>query len=255
MESVKFWDLAKLIIKEKVTNTMYSIWIEPLKLSELSYNHVEITCKSEFVRTLIIEKFGTVIKDALEEVTGMACDITYVVDSNPTANDNADLFKQHRFDNFPVTAANKKAYESALEVAEKSAAKLNPLFVFGGSKEERSHLFNAIINYFADNYPESRFIYRTIENYSSEVIKDVRVRRERHMSEHKESDFFLLEGLSCIEQSEIVQRKLAVLIKTLVFADRQIVIISDVPIEELHLENEELLGLLKNSHIVSMNVN
>ena len=274
MEANLIWDQAKLAMKEKVTNTIYEIWIEPLKLGEMSDGRAVVACGSAFIQAVVRTKFDALIKDALKEITGYPLEVSYVADR--FLRENADNAAEHfycrlfqypfpdtvrgmikriredRFSNFPVTKENRKAYDAALEITMNAGTGLEPLIIHGGSEKERSHLSHAIINCFADNHPDCRFGFKWIENYISEVLTDVRFKDERYVSEHKQADFFLLEGLSFIEKSETVQKKLSVLIKTLVSADKQIVIISDVPVEKLRLENEELRGLLENSRIVSM---
>ena len=276
MDTTVIWNCVRALIKNEVSSVMYSIWIEPMQLESLTEDKAVLTVPTIFKKDIIQEKFSDIIKKAFAEVVGFSIEMTFVVKSAPSAKHKNDPFyyrivkyplpeereriitniKKDVFDNFPVSENNKTAYTAALEVSQNPGVTHNPLFIHGGSDDERTLLINAIINYIAEHNPTCNFVCKIVEEYISEIVSDIKRHTEKFTSIYMNADYLLLDGINLIERVPVsIQERFISILKKLLSENKQIVIFSDIGLDDIPFDNGELLDLLKNSYLVSMDGN
>lgn len=132
--------------------------------------------------------------------------------------------KEYRFDNFKVNQGNKLAFSLALKVAEEPGKSYSPLFISGNN--ERTHLMNAIVNYILEHF-DYKVVYikaSDISNITNNI--DVLIIDE-------------LDSLSTLEETKLLE-----VIKLLQSNNKQIVLGSSKPLEELNNISDKLKDVI-----------
>ena len=258
MDKSEMWEDVKALCKKKLSPVLFRCWIEPLFLNDLTDNAAEIKVNSNFNLVRFKEQFEALLQDALTEAAGHPMQITYAVSAcpqyfNPSEwnPEQPEVLIRYSFDSFPVTKANQDAYDAALESAEHPEDN-NLLIICEGSEQEKRHLTFAIINCVSGKQPAVNLVYRLAEDYFNEIITDYVSHTNYNREEHAKADFFLLAGTEMIKKSYSVQEELFHLFQKLLSEKKQIVVVSDITVEDLSFDHSELDKLLKAGTIVAI---
>jgi chromosomal replication initiator protein len=167
---------------------------------------------------------------------------------------NAPLQDRYTFDTFVPGPSNKFAHAAALAVAEAPPSKAyNPLFVYGGVGLGKTHLLVAIAHHMATLAPRTRIRYVTSESFVTEFIKSVRERRGyQFQRQYRDVDVLLLDDVQFLARAEETQTEFFHTFNHLHQHERQIVIASDRPPQELGGIEERLRSRFRSGLVVDV---
>jgi chromosomal replication initiator protein len=162
--------------------------------------------------------------------------------------------KRYTFDSFISGPSNKFAHAAALAVAESPPSKAyNPLFVYGGVGLGKTHLLFAIANHMNTLEPRIRVRYVTSESFVTEFIKSVRERRGyQFQRQYRDVDVLLLDDVQFLARAEETQTEFFHTFNHLHQHERQIVIASDRPPQELGGIEERLRSRFRSGLVVDV---
>ncbi|HEX9236024.1 MAG TPA: DnaA/Hda family protein, partial [Actinomycetota bacterium] len=148
---------------------------------------------------------------------------------------SSSLPDRYTFESFVPGPSNKFAHAAALAVAEAPpSTAYNPLFVYGESGLGKTHLLVAIAHHMATLAPRTRIRYVTSESFVTEFIKSVRERRGyQFQRQYRDVDVLLLDDVQFLGRAEETQTEFFHTFNHLHQHERQIVIASDRPPQEL----------------------
>jgi len=89
---------------------------------------------------------------------------------------SAPLDPRFTFESFVVGKPNELAHAAARRVAESCDASFNPVFLYGGVGQGKTHLMHAIGRHLADHRPQHRVIYLSAEQFMYRFIQALRSR-------------------------------------------------------------------------------
>jgi chromosomal replication initiator protein len=161
---------------------------------------------------------------------------------------------RYTFDMFVPGPSNKFAHAAALAVAEAPPSKAyNPLFVYGGVGLGKTHLLFAIANHMWTLSPRTRVRYVTSEKFMTEFIKAVRERRGYlFQRQYRDVDVLLLDDVQFLARAEETQTEFFHTFNHLHQHERQIVIASDRPPQELGGIEERLRSRFRSGLVVDV---
>lgn len=254
----EIWDLVKQQLKDEVSEVSFDSWIKPIEPE--SFDDTKFVLKVPFSlnKNMILTKYFSLIESCLEAVTSKKYEISVIVSedekkdyhpADPTMTDN-ELNPKYTFSSFVVGNNNQLAYVASLAVAERPGTTYNPLFLYGGSGLGKTHLMQAIGNYYLENYPNKKILYTTSEKFTYELVTAIREKtNQAFRNKYRTVDLLLIDDVQFFANKELAQEEFFHTFNSLYEMNKQIVLTSDrlpseIPQLEVRLRSRFNSGLL-----------
>lgn len=276
MNNNEIWQKVLAIIKENTTKTSYETWFLPTRLRSLdTISHIAyLESDNDFYVNILNNRYAPIIQTSFEQVTGEQYRVVIKKTSeyetmeplqtqspaSPLPMQKNSRFEQQRmfnprftFDEFVVGDCNRYAHAACLAVAEEPSRAYNPLFLYGGSGLGKTHLMSAIGLYLLDHSPNLNLLYVSAEMFTNELIKAIGENRTREFKKkYRQIDVLLIDDIQFLEGKETTQEEFFYTFNSLIEAQKQIVISSDRPPNELTKLDERLTSRFSWNIITSL---
>ncbi|MHA2621056.1 MAG: chromosomal replication initiator protein DnaA [bacterium JZ-2024 1] len=144
------------------------------------------------------------------------------------------LNMRYTFENFVKGENNQMTYAAAIAVAESPGTVYNPLFIYGGTGQGKTHLLNAIGNYVVLHHPRLRVVYFTADGFTNDFITALQSNKVNEFrKKYARADVLLMDDIQFLAKKAETQKALFHLINLLNEDRRQIVLTSDSPPRDL----------------------
>lgn len=257
-ELSKIWDQVKDNLTEEISQVSFDSWIKPIVPVGRDGNKFILKVPFGVNKNMIITKYFSLIESCLNSVTEQKCEIEVVVEEDekkdyqeqdPTMVTN-ELNPKYTFSSFVVGGNNQLAYVASLAVSERPGKTYNPLFLYGGSGLGKTHLMQAIGNYYLEHYPEKKILYTTSEKFTYELVTAIREKtNQAFRNKYRKVDLLLIDDVQFFANKESAQEEFFHTFNALHEMDKQIVLTSDrlpseIPQLEVRLLSRFNSGLL-----------
>lgn len=255
------WILFQEKIKEKVSPQQFTTWFVNLRLIKFSAKEVYINVPNSFCMEWLENNYMEVISTALGEATNTKYKIRFVVDSKvfqehapstqrssqPSNEKNPDYInKNYSFDNFLVGPCNRLAHAAALAVAESPGTAYNPLFIHGPVGLGKTHLLQAIFLQLQQRSGRHSALYLPCESFVNHYIATIKTGDwDSFRNKYRQIDVLLIDDVHFLANSQSTREEFFHTFNALYTCQKQIVLSSDCPPEEIPTIEERLISRFK----------
>ncbi len=271
MSKKEIWEKFLANMNDLVEITAFETWFntEDTSLYSFEDNHAIIMVKQPFIVKHVTKSFSEEITNAFEQTIGR--EVTFEVISEEDAAKlkkekqeqvqllpteelikqnpvNAGMKPEHTFKNFIVGNSNKFAYKASVAVAE-APGSFNPLFLYGESGVGKTHLMQAIGNYLLEK-TDKKVLYISSETFVNDYIKLFRSNNKDKDNFEKIDDFkekyrnvdvLIIDDIQLLGNAPKGQEEFFHTFNELQSANKQIIIASDRPVDDLNSIENRLL--------------
>src|SRR3989338_1140577 len=252
------WILFQEKIKEKVSPQQFTTWFVNLRLIKFNTKEVYINVPNSFCMEWLENNYMEVISTALSEVTNTNYKIRFVVDSkgfqehtlsiqrgsHPSDEKNPGYInKNYSFDNFLVGPCNRLAHAAALAVSESPGTAYNPLFIHGPVGLGKTHLLQAIFLQLQQRSGGRNALYLPCESFVNHYISTIKTGDwDSFRNKYRQIDVLLIDDVHFLANSQSTREEFFHTFNALYTCQKQIVLSSDCPPEEIPTIEERLVS-------------
>ncbi len=213
MESAHdIWQKTLGELQTQVSRANFNTWLRNSQGISFDDGVFVVGTPSAFVAEWLTRRLHSLTRKTLSHVTGTDTQIEFCVSDGshlrqPTLSSGAvadggvvspaSIDHNHSrctFDNFIVGSCNRLAYATALEIAENPLSTFNPLYIYGGTGQGKTHLLQAIARSAERSGRGVR--YTTAERFTDEFVMAVKQKRvEEFHARFKALSLFLFDDL------------------------------------------------------------
>lgn len=166
--------------------------------------------------------------------------------SSHQRSEETGLNPKYTFDTFVVGNSNRMTHAACVGVADNISSDAekriyNPLFIYGGAGLGKTHLMHAIGNHILDRKPDTTITYLSSEKFTNEMIDGIKDGTTKQFRDkYRNVDVLLIDDIQFLSKKEGTQEEFFHTFNTLREAEKQIIISSDRPPNEIPKLEERL---------------
>jgi chromosomal replication initiator protein len=273
------WDEVIARIEAKVNRHSFYTWFKPTSFVADQGSVVVVKVPDPVFRDWLTRHYAAIINEALEELQRPGVRITYVSDASEeklaatqigealpplgedeSRDDDEDeppepaytgvaydgspavgLNARYTFETFVVGPSNQFAEAACRAVAEMPSRSYNPLYIYGGVGLGKTHLMHAIGHYALKHNPGFKLTYISTERFMNEMINAVHNNRIIDFrARYRTVDLLLVDDIQFLAGKEGTQTEFFHTFNALYDSQKQIVLSSDCPPNEIPSLEERL---------------
>jgi chromosomal replication initiator protein len=251
MSNRELWQNALVQIELGISEASFRTWFRGTDIVGRDGGTVNVAVPSKIVKEWLSDKHHKFILGILRNLDSTIRAVEYSVHrSQPNserksekgaAPQNASLDLQslyidkrdnlnprYTFETFVVGPFNQLAHAAAKAVLERPGLAYNPLFIYGSTGHGKTHLIQAIGNYFKKSHANKKVFYVTSERFTTDYINAVRAGRANSFKDqYRQYDVLVMDDIQFIADREKTQEELFHLFNALHDNNKQIVFSSD----------------------------
>ncbi len=269
MEIASVWKSALAELEINLSRANFETWIKPTQLIELRKSGEKLRAilgvKSGFYQQMLSQRYLGQIQQVLEKRVGKPVEVDFKIEADiekkGPQNQDQPLFATARnapdnqrdrtrrgflnprltFETFVVGSSNNFAHAAALGVVQNPGRKYNPLFIYGGVGLGKTHLMHAIGHALLDKYPDFTILYISAETFVNDLISSLKSKKTTAFKRrYRSCDVLLVDDIQFISGKESTQEEFFHTFNELYMAEKQIILTSDRPPEEIPRIEERL---------------
>ncbi len=251
MTNRELWQNALVQIELGTSQASFRTWFRNTDVLSRDGGAVQVAVPSKIVKEWLMEKHHKLILKALRTLDSSIRSVEYSIHRNPTSDrkparretvpettpidlsglyiDKRDnLNPRYSFETFVVGPFNQLAHAAARALVDRPGLIYNPLFIYGSTGRGKTHLIQAIGNYFKKTRPGIKVLYVTSERFAVDYINAVKSGRANNFKDqYRQYDVLIMDDIQFIANTEKTQEELFHLFNALHDSNKQIVFSSD----------------------------
>ncbi len=256
------WSSVLEKIKTKITSEQFSTWFTNLRLIELNNHEILIHVPNLFCKEWLKNNYIDIISSTTNEVTNLNPDVILIADNKektpkpepsarhasvttmPTSNEgHIYVNKNYTFENFLVGACNRLAHAASLAVCESPGVTYNPLFLHGPVGLGKTHLLQAIHFQLQQRSSQYNIAFLPCETFVNHYISTIKNGDwDSFRNRYRQIDVLLIDDVHFLANSQSSREEFFHTFNALYSRQKQIVLSSDCPPEEIPTIEERLIS-------------
>lgn len=252
MSNRELWQNALVQIELGTSEASFRTWFRGTDIIGRDSGTITIAVPSKIVKEWLSNKHHKLILGVLRTLDSAIRSIEYSVhrsavpierksEKTPQPSQNASLDLQslyidkrdnlnprYTFETFIVGPFNQLAHAAAKAVIERPGLAYNPLFIYGSTGHGKTHLIQAIGNYFKKSHANKKVFYVTSERFTTDFLNAVRSgKASGFKDQYQQYDVLIMDDVQFIANTEKTQEELFHVFNRLHDDNKQIVFSSD----------------------------
>lgn len=266
MDIISMWKAVLGELELSVSPVYFPTWIKPLAIASVekiddSSQLVTILCPSAYHQTMIVQRYQGLLQRSLERICGVKTELGYTVGKDETNTKKAaeaplfaptvnvlpegsghhNLNPRLTFESYVVGGSNNFAYAAAQGAAKSPGTRHNPLFIYGGVGLGKTHLMHAVGHAIYKDHPDWNIMYISAETFGSDLIASLQNKKTpAFKKKYRAPNVLLVDDIQFIAGKEYIQEEFFHTFNELYMSQRQIVLTSDRPPQEISKLEERL---------------
>lgn len=268
MESTReIWQKVLGELQTQVSRANYNTWLRDSHDVSYEGGVFVVGTPSAFVAEWLTRRLHSLVRKTLTSVIGSETEVQFVVHeaaapqrrpqlrsaladgaAAPTAPCESSNGCRFTFDNFVVGSCNRLAFATAVESAENPLSSFNPLYIYGGTGQGKTHLLQAIAN--GARTRDREVLYLTAERFTDEFVMAVKQKRvEEFHSRFRSLSLFLFDDIQFLATKRQTQQCFYHIFDELYQRNCQIAVAGDHHPREMTLLGEKLRSRLESGMV------
>lgn len=249
-EAADLWARAMASIRAEHP-TIVRVWFDELEPVSLVAGHLTVACVSDVQRDQMDREYGRAFSNAASLAAQQFVNVRFVGPSGASAKPlrnarqlaiNAD----NTFENFIVGPGNRLAHAAAKAVAEEPGKRYNPLFIHGDVGLGKTHLLQSICITIRNQHPDWVIEYVSCDEFTSQFMESVQAgRMSDFRNEFRQVDMLVIDDVHFLAKRDRTQEEFFHTFNALYQTNRQIVLSSDAPPEDIPDLEDRLVSRFK----------
>ncbi len=256
------WSSVLEKIKAKITLDQFATWFTGLRLIKFDKHEVLIHAPNLFCKEWLRNNYMDIISSTINEATNLKPDINFVVEDEKESSKldspvchapvpksvekQAYVNKNYTFEIFLVGPCNRLAHAAALAVCESPGVAYNPLFIHGAVGLGKTHLLQAIYLQLQQRPNQYNISFLPCETFVNQYISTIKSGNwDDFRSRYRRSDVLLIDDVHFLANSQSSREEFFHTFNALYSQQKQIVLSSDCPPEEIPTIEERLISRLR----------
>lgn len=269
----QLWQKALFVMEKRVSKASFETWIKSTKAIHFDNQTLVIKVPNDFAKDWLESRYYNLIKDSLELITNQKISLSFVVSNSKEISTKADqnhsspvsvknydeelvltyLNPKYTFGTFVVGESNRFAHSTALAAAKSLAKFYNPLFIYGGVGQGKTHLMQAIGHFVMKSDPRAKVVYLSSDEFTNELINAIRDdRTKKFRDKYRNINLLLIDDIQFLAGKERTQEEFLYMFNALYEANKQIIISSNRPPGEIPTLAEGLRSRFKGGVIAKI---
>lgn len=258
MESYEIlWKTAQPELEKTISSISYDTYIVNLEPVDLIGGTLVLRSSSAIFAEQINGRLKQKITDALYKTNQDITDVRIVVakdrDEYITKLEEdaggsiekigSPINPKFTFESYVVGQSNEFVYHAAKAVAENPGDSYNPLFIYGGTGLGKTHILMAIANHLKFTKPSLKVLYSTCEQFINQMVESLvqgKLKPNDFRNKFRHVDVLIIDDIQFLSKKQATQLEFFHTFNELVAQNKQIVLASDRPPEEIEYLEERL---------------
>ncbi len=271
MESYEIlWKTTLPELEKTISSISYDTYIVNLTPVDIIGSRLILCTESEIFAEQIRGRLKEKINDALSKSNQEVTDFQIVVcknreeyvkkieqDTGAPFDPGSTINPKFTFDSFVVGSSNEFSYHAAKAVADNPGDAYNPLFIHGGTGLGKTHLLMAIANHIKLYKPTLRVLYATCEQFVNQMVESLskgKLSPQDFRNKFRNVDVLLIDDVQFLSKKQSTQTEFFHTFNELVMQNKQVVLSSDRPPEEIEFLEERLRTRFKGGLLADVQI-
>ncbi|MBN2034338.1 MAG: chromosomal replication initiator protein DnaA [Deltaproteobacteria bacterium] len=273
----KIWEELKGLLREKLPDKSFSLWIDPLQVLREEDHAIELVCPNKFSLNWVSENYLKLIQDNLNRhgrenyrlalkveapskkapppgILNAPKQLALINVPEHKKNGFRSLNRDFTFHRFVVGKCNEFAYSASKALAMNASMPYSSLFILAKTGLGKSHLSQATAHAILQSNPALRVYYITAEDFVNEMIFALKSNRiEEFKNKYRRScDVLLLEEVHFLSGKEKTQLELGYTLDALADERKRIIFTSSLLPKDIPNLTGELSSRLTSGIITTL---
>ncbi|MFI4917038.1 MAG: chromosomal replication initiator protein DnaA [Phycisphaerales bacterium JB060] len=231
--------------------TIVRVWFDDLEPISLDSGLLTIRCASEVQRGHMERECSRAFTQAARVTSGQLVNVRFVgpkgqAHAPPRNARQLAINADNTFANFIVGPGNRLAHAASQAVAEEPGMRYNPLFIHGDVGLGKTHLLQSICIRIREQHPDWVIEYVSCDEFTSQFMEAVQAGRMGDFrNEFRQVNVLVIDDVHFLAKRDRTQEEFFHTFNALYQTNRQIVLSSDAPPEDIPDLEDRLVSRFK----------